>query len=704
MSADLKQDLKFGVAWFLGLFTYDALTCTWAIRRALDKVKHDPSASGLVRDEVLIYVVRMFGAYVLMGLVAAGVLVLLRKAMGGSALRTRWIFAVGVTVWLMLRGMVLWPRMFVGMPGLEWYVANVHPGWLSGAFAAAGLAWAGYRLAKGAGHAGWMLGLLASLGVVSLADAQPPASTVQKNAGPNVLIVGFDALRPDHLDHYGYERNTAPTLDAWLDEARVYDSAFTTLPRTWPAWNSILTGTEPLVHGRRESLPAADATRPRVPMITDALKEAGYHTRFMTDDSRFSYMLPEHNYDVIDQPPVGIRAFALSRYQPYFRVFFTFLNGPMTGWNLVPTYRYNQAFGITWRPKVFAEHVADNIAEAAEHDRFFMTVHACMLHSPADRPWPYHNMYDMGDYRGGNRFKYRSTGSAMADGEEVNSERLEKAERNARANAQNINLYDAGIAMVDETWARIEQAMDEGGLWENTLVIVLSDHGEEFLEENTRYRYRGPNHGYHPWGLGQQRVLMAVKGPGFDAGSTDELASLLDIAPTVAKHVGLDFSTQGRALQDPPEERVLFGETGVSEENYWAKRHKTYPFDRVYKRYRLDEETLRVYQDPDYDEPTALAKDRWAFDGEFWMVEETLEPESRFSLFRWRDDFTFDEEVGRQYFEDYERLKTLLQARPRILPDEDVEAWLRDGPTLPVEISHDDTPDAPEAPDDTDDR
>jgi len=703
MSPDLKQDLKFGVTWFVGLFAYDSLTCTWAIQRALAKVKHDPSASGLVRDEVLIYILRMFGTYVLMGFVAFGVLVLLRKALGGSARSTRWIFAVGVTVWVMLRGMILWPRMFVGMPGLEWYVGHVQPGWVTGVAAAAGLAWAGYRLAKGAGHAGWLLALLVSLGLVGLADVQPPATTPTKNDGPNVLIVGFDALRPDHLAHFGYERDTAPTLDAWLDGAAVYDSTFTTLPRTWAAWNSILTGTDPLVHGKRESLPAPDNTRPRVPMITDTLKEAGYHTRFMTDDSRFSYMMPEHNYDVIDQPPVGIRAFALSRYQPYFRVFFTFLHGPLSGWNLVPTYRYNQAFGITWKPGAFAEHVAQNIAEAAEHDRFFMTVHACMLHSPADRPWPYHNMYDMDEYRGGNRFKYRSTGSVMADGEEVNSARLEKAERNAIANAQNINLYDSGIAMVDETWARIEQALDEGGLWENTLVIVLSDHGEDFLEENTRYKYRGPNHGYHPWGLGQQRVLLAVKGPGFTAGDKDTLTSLIDIAPTVARFAGLDFSSHGRALQDPPEERVLFGETGVSEEPYWSKRHKAYPFDRVYKRYRLDAETLRVYQDPDYDEPTAVAKDRWAYDEEFWLVEETLEPSSRFSLFRWREDYTFDHDVALEYYQDFKRLRAQLEARPRIIPDDEVESWMLNGPNLPEETADDDPEDEPRE-DEPDDR
>ncbi len=675
--SDLKQDLKFGLAWFAGLYAYDLLTCTWAIRKAINKVKHDPTVTALVRDEILIYLARMLGAYLLMGLAAAGILGLARRAVDDAPRRVRWGLAAGVSAWLTLRGMILWPRMFIGVPGLEWYVAHVHPAAVTGLFLAAGLGWLLLRLAQGRARPARVLALLAAVGLASLADAQPPAARPRKNAGPNVLIVSFDALRPDHLKTFGYERDTAPALSRWLERsARIYDSAFTTLPRTWPAWNSILTGTEPLVHGKRESLPAPWSSRPRVPMITDVLKEAGYHTRFMTDDSRFSYMLPEHNFDVIEQPPVGIRAFALSRYQPYFRVFFTFLNGPLSGWRLVPTYRYNQAFGITWRPEAFAEHVADNIAEAAEHDRFFMAVHACMLHSPADRPWPYHLLYGMGDYRGGNRFKYRSTGSSLADGADVDSARLERMERKAEANAQNINLYDAGIAMVDLTWRRIERALDEGGLWDNTLVLVISDHGEDFLEEGLRYRYRGPNHGYHPWGIGQQHVLLAAAGPGFDPGRSGELRSLLDVSPTIARYLGLDFPAQGLPLQDElGGRRVLFGETGVSEKSYWDKRHKDYPFDKVYKRYRLDPETLRVYQDEDYDRPTAVAKDRWAFDDTFWLVEETLEPASRYSLFRWREDPTFTEELGQEYRGDFERLQSLLADRPRILDDGEVEAW-----------------------------
>ena len=67
------------------------------------------------------------------------------------------------------------------------------------------------------------------------------------------------------------------------------------------------------------------------PQDFDALKEAGVYTRFMTDDSRFSYMVEGHGFDVIDQPPVHTRTFTFSLYQPHARAFATFAGSRAPG-------------------------------------------------------------------------------------------------------------------------------------------------------------------------------------------------------------------------------------------------------------------------------------------------------------------------------------------------------------------------------------
>ncbi len=68
-----------------------------------------------------------------------------------------------------------------------------------------------------------------------------PAGSVRR-----VLVVAIDTQRPDHLGFYGYPRDTSPELDAWAQDAVVFDQAWTGAPRTRPAFRSATTGRHPL--------------------------------------------------------------------------------------------------------------------------------------------------------------------------------------------------------------------------------------------------------------------------------------------------------------------------------------------------------------------------------------------------------------------------------------------------------------------------
>ena len=680
----MKRDLGIGLAWFAILFAYDAWTSSWAIDKAMGKVKHAPEAVAIVQREVSIFLLQFAGSYVLMGLVAGIVLHLVGRSFAAPrALGPRLVTIAGVTAWITIRGAISWPRLFTGAPGAVWIAENGTPAQVDLTFGVLALTALGAGWILRRPSPVWPAATVVTAVLIGRLDHQPRATPVEPSPGPNVVILSFDALRPDHLASFGYDRQTTPALDAFLEQAAVYESAFTPLARTWPAWTSILTGADPLRHGLRDSLPAPGAELPQVPLLTTLLQDAGYHTTFLTDDSRFSYMLPEHGWDTISQPPVGIRAFAPSRYQPYFRSFFTFLHGPLSGWKLVPTYRYNQAYGATHRTDYFAEHVADAIGRASKHERFFVAAHVCLLHAPADRPWPYHSIWGMKGFKGGNRWKYRSTGSPAADGDQWDAERLRKLEYQARARQQNIDLYDAGLSMVDDTFARINEALEVGGVWENTLVLVISDHGEDFLNDATRYDYRGPNHGYTPYGTGQNQVLLAIRGAGFEPGRYDALTGLIDVAPTIARYAGIEgLSADGLALQDAiPDDRVLFGETGVAEDGYWPEGHRAYPFERSHHRYTVDPETTRVFQRPKYDRYTILAKDRWLITKDRWLVETNLESGPDYELFDWKADPEFAVDLLDREPETTAELRTLLAARPFLYEDDgqptwpDAEAW-----------------------------
>ena len=94
-------------------------------------------------------------------------------------------------------------------------------------------------------------------------------------------------------------------------------------------------------------------------------------------------------------------------------------------------------------------------------------------------------------------------------------------------------MYDAEIRQLDDELARFFAYMEESGLMENTLVIVTSDHGEEFFEHG------GPLHGRTYF----QEVLaipLILRGPGIPAGRRfSDPVGLVDVVPTILGVLGL---------------------------------------------------------------------------------------------------------------------------------------------------------------------
>ncbi len=62
----------------------------------------------------------------------------------------------------------------------------------------------------------------------------------------HVVVIGVDTLRPDHLGVYGYDKPTSPEIDAWAKDAVVFDHAWTSAPRTRPSFRAATTGRLPL--------------------------------------------------------------------------------------------------------------------------------------------------------------------------------------------------------------------------------------------------------------------------------------------------------------------------------------------------------------------------------------------------------------------------------------------------------------------------
>jgi arylsulfatase A-like enzyme len=640
-----------GLRWAALWFCIDSLDALSQLEKASRVVRGDADTTATIRDAVAGFVARVALAHAVLGLFSSmWIHGWVRIWTHGEPLSGRRFAKIASSVVLLTSAALLvwqttlFPRLHTYNPWLQAWVDTLTVPRLQ-ALGALGAALLGALVLFRSWRAGALpvlarsaLLLVLWVGAGWRLTVLPDARPARDNEGMNVVFIGVDALRPDHLGANGYDRPTSPNIDAFLAEAVLYTEAWTPLARTYPSWTSLLSGTLPITAGIRDNLPTPSNLVPDRAMLPQVLQAEGYHTRFATDDSRFSYMVPEGGWDAIQQPEVGMQNFAVSAREPGYRLFHALMHNRLGFW-LVPAQAWNQAMGRSYRPTLFQEKVVDELALASEHDRFFFAAHSCVLHAPGDRAWPWHSLHGQAGVTLSNRFVYSRSGSALT--EETN-----KAGESVKALAeQNVRIYDSGIGMADDLVGAVMAQLDQAGLLDNTIVVLFSDHGEEHWAPDLPYAYKGPNHGFHPYGEGQFRTLLAIRYPdGRGAGSRVEgAARLMDVVPTLARDLGLQWpeAIDGVALQELPNEdrdRLVYIETGASESTYWNAGHLKYPYTHISRRYRLDRELDRVYIRPKFKKAMLAAKDRVVQRGSWKLVYRPTETGPQLELFNRSED------------------------------------------------------------------
>ena len=308
-----------------------------------------------------------------------------------------------------------------------------------------------------------------------------PVALRQPAAGRprNVIVYLVDTLRADHVGCYGYGLPVTPHIDAFARQATLFRHAVAQAPWTRPSVATVLTGLMPLTHGvqhRRHSL------SPDAVTLAEMLRQQGYHTAgFVTNGN-------------------------VAR-------FFGFAQGFET-YRLLPGNR-NSAADVTAR----AAEWLDGWRRDAP---FFLYLHTVEPHAPYNPPAPFRQRFAAG----------------------VHDESLTKMRLLKRLHEGELRptpalrrdlmaLYDAEIAANDAGFGGLIDLLVERGLWQETLIVFLSDHGEEFLDHG------GWEHGktLHTEMLD---VPLIVRVPGLGNGRTVERqVQHADVVPTLLEALGL---------------------------------------------------------------------------------------------------------------------------------------------------------------------
>lgn len=92
---------------------------------------------------------------------------------------------------------------------------------------------------------------------------------------PNIVFIGVDTLRADHMGCYGYAQATTPNIDAWASKSTVFHQCITSTPRTTQSLASIVTSKYPYainVRNLYDTIPKKELT------LAEVLKNNGYQT------------------------------------------------------------------------------------------------------------------------------------------------------------------------------------------------------------------------------------------------------------------------------------------------------------------------------------------------------------------------------------------------------------------------------------------
>lgn len=330
--------------------------------------------------------------------------------------------------------------------------------------------------------------------------APPPAK------GPNLILCTVDALRADYLPLYDPAAPAkTPALEAFAREAVLFKKAYSQASWTKPSYGTMFTGRYPGGHGATTKTAMLS---PDVPTLAGILAEAGYHTQGFTNnpnttsvfgfDRGFSGYVEMKPSALLGAPPSAV---SLSLYQVLRKVYLA-VEGKVRRGKLRVTNFYQPAEAVTDTALDWVD------GEARPKDRpFYLYLHYMDTHDPfMDHSRP-------------------GVGYARARMENPAPEKF--LEPMLRA-------YTSEIEYLDGHLGRLFDGLRERGLWDNTVIVFVSDHGEEFFD-----------HGgwWHGQTLHEElvRVPLAVKLPQDAQGGqvNGHLARLVDLAPTFLGLAGL---------------------------------------------------------------------------------------------------------------------------------------------------------------------
>ena len=387
-----------------------------------------------------------------------------------------------------------------------------------------------------------LLALILQIGLCT--DMQPnPLKESEAHRMPNVILITTSSLRADHVGCMGYQRDATPNFDSFAKRNCLFEYAFAVSSWMMPAHGSIFTSLYPSFHGATH----IDEKLAREPeTLAEVLSHHGYYCVGFCFGPRLSseYGFAQ-GFDLYDDYSASMMLAALD----------IVAKNDQVDINKERSNNTANAAAIRW--------LNNNT-----HTPFFLFVHYYDNHWDYLPPSPYNTLFDP-DYTG------------QIDGHQIAREPLYSNPPEERDIQHMIALYDGEIRQTDADLGELIRFIEKKGLLDNSIVVVMGDHGEQFYEHG-----HTSHHGL--WDeLIHIPMIVSLPENQNQARVIDGLVSQVDIMPTLLDRLGIPLpeACQGKSFlpllrgQANSMREFVFAEyTGGAVGDCYAVRSRTHKY------------------------------------------------------------------------------------------------------------------------------
>lgn len=315
---------------------------------------------------------------------------------------------------------------------------------------------------------------------------------------PNVILISIDTLRQDGVGAYGSTTSTTPAINAVAEGGAIFENAYSHSPWTLPSHAALFTGLTPTHLGIRK---VEDRLGKKALLLSEVLNNYGYSTGAVT-----SYVLVSQAYGFSQ----GFDDFNYSR-------------------------DYNADMIVSLASKYINSH---------KKKKFFLFLHFYDPH------WPYHPKLDIAKkfYTGSPTRELAQFHNTM-DYYDWAVKALKGPEEFVKFSK---SMYEAEINYVDQALGRLFSNLVNAGMINRTVILITSDHGEEFKE-----------HGLMGHGLTLYdevlKVPFIVRYPAQIPKNTsiDMRVQLTDLFPTILSMLGIENPVKFLDAKDLTSELII---------------------------------------------------------------------------------------------------------------------------------------------------